>query len=125
MNHKKQSYEQLIRTQKWNTLRGNTPDTIDWKLELDMLQEELDELREAVEVNDRVAQFDAMLDLKFVLYGTIGKAGITPEQEVEGYEAVLRANESKSSTKNAAGKITKPDNFIGPEAELLQILNRT
>ena len=42
------SYEQLERTYNWNTLRGNTPDTLNWALEISMLQEELDELKDAV-----------------------------------------------------------------------------
>lgn len=118
MTHKKQAHEQLERTLKWNTDRGNTPDTLDWKLEIDMLQEELDELKEATTSVDR---FDALLDLKFVLQGTLGKTGLSPAQIVDGYEAVLQANESKSATKNADGKITKPDDFVGPES-LLQVI---
>ena len=43
--------------------------------------------------------------------------------QVDGYEAVLKANESKSSSKNAAGKIAKPVDFVGPEAKLEAILN--
>ncbi len=106
MKHKKQAYEQLVRTYNWNRIRGNTPVTLDWGLEIAMLQEELNELSEAIKNNNQVAIFDAILDIKFVLNGTEYKFGITPEISIAGYEAVLEANESKSSTKNAAGKIT-------------------
>ena len=41
MRHKKQAFEQIERTIEWNELRGNTPDTLDYQLEIDMLQEEL------------------------------------------------------------------------------------
>ncbi len=123
MQHKKQSYEQLERTIKWNTIRGNTPDTLDWNLEIDMLQEELDELKQAVADNNPVGQFDALLDLKFVLLGTLGKNNLTPSQIVDGYEQVLLANETKSAIKNSDGKITKPADFIGPEANLQKILD--
>ena len=122
MKHKKQSFEQIERTVEWNEVRGNTPDTLNYQLEIDMLQEELDEFKLAVEQNDKVAMFDALLDLDFVRIGTLGKMQIDPYSQVDGYEAVLRANESKSATKNSAGKITKPADFVGPEAELQKIL---
>ena len=32
----------IERTFEWNTIRGNTPDTLNYQLEIDMLQEELD-----------------------------------------------------------------------------------
>ena len=112
------------RTIEWNTIRGNTPDTLNYQLEIDMLQEELDEFKLAVSQGDRVAMFDALLDLDFVRIGTLWKMGIYPLTQVEGYEAVLQANESKSSTKNAAGKITKPANFVGPETKLQELLDR-
>ena len=114
----------IERTIEWNTIRGNTPDTLNYQLEIDMLQEELDEFKLAVSQGDRVAMFDALLDLDFVRIGTLGKMGIHPLAQVEGYEAVLQANESKSSTKNTAGKITKPANFVGPEIQLQTILEQ-
>ena len=125
MRHKKQSFEQIERTIEWNELRGNTPDTLDYQLEINMLQEELDEFKLAVVEGNRVAMFDALLDLDFVRIGTLGKMQIDPYTQVDGYEAVLKANESKSSTKNAAGKITKPTDFTGPEAELAKLLSES
>ena len=123
MKHKKQAFEQIERTIRWTEIRGNTPNTLNYQLEIAMLQEELDEFKEAVEANDIVAMFDALLDLDFVRIGTLGKMNISAITQVDGYEAVLKANESKSSTKNAAGKITKPDSFIGPEPELQKLLD--
>ena len=120
------SLKHIERTIEWNTIRGNTPETLDYQLEIAMLQEELDEFKQAVEQGDRVAMFDALLDLDFVRIGTLGKMEICPLTQVEGYEAVLRANESKSSTKNAAGKITKPADWeqYAPEAQLQALLNQ-
>ena len=123
MKHKKQAFEQIERTVQWNTTRGNTPDTLDWSLEVDMLQEELDELKLAISQNSPVGIFDALMDLEFVLRGTCGKFGLSPQDQVTGYEFVLKANETKSATKNSAGKITKPADFVGPEAELQKLLN--
>ena len=116
----------IERTIEWNIIRGNTPGTLNYQLEIDMLQEELDEFKLAVSQGDRVAMFDALLDLDFVRIGTLGKMGISPLIQVEGYEAVLQANESKSSTKNAAGKITKPADWeqYAPEKELQLILDK-
>ena len=116
----------IERTIEWNIIRGNTPGTLNYQLEIDMLQEELDEFKLAVSQGDRVAMFDALLDLDFVRIGTLGKMGISPLIQVEGYEAVLQANESKSSTKNAAGKITKPANWeqYAPETKLQELLDR-
>ena len=124
MLHKKQAFEHIVRTVQWNTIRGNTTDTLDWELEISMLQEELDELRLAVKNNSQVDIFDALMDLEFVLRGSCGKFGLTPEMQVDGYEAVIKANETKSSTKNAAGKITKPADFKGPENELQLLLDK-
>lgn len=116
--------EHIERTIQWNVTRGNTPDTLDWDLEISMLQEELDELRTATSANSPVDIFDALMDLEFVLRGTCGKFGLTAEQQVDGYEAVIQANETKSSTKNEFGKITKPANFVGPESKLQAILDK-
>jgi hypothetical protein len=112
----------IERTIEWNNIRGNTPDTLRWRLELDMLKEELQELQDAIIIDSPVDIFDALLDLQFVLIGSLGKMGLTAQQIRDGYEAVLAANETKSSTKNAEGKITKPANFKGPEKTLEQIL---
>lgn len=124
MNHRKQAMEQIERTVRWNEIRGNTSKTLDWELEINMLQEELDELKLAIEQNNEVKIFDALMDLEFVLRGTCGKFKLTPELQVDGYEAVIEANEKKSSEKNSDGKITKPIDFVGPEAKLQKILDQ-
>ncbi len=122
MIHKKQAHEQIERTIKWNKVRGNTPDTLNWPLEISMLEEEFHEIVAAVNSDDKVGIFDGLLDLKFVLLGTLGKMGLSAEDIVDGYEAVIKANETKSETKDSNGKITKPEGFVGPEATLLAIL---
>ncbi len=124
MKHRKQAMEQIERTVRWNEIRGNTSKTLNWELEINMLQEELDELKLAIEQNNEVKIFDALMDLEFVLRGTCGKFKLTPELQVDGYEAVIEANEKKSSEKNSDGKITKPIDFIGPEAKLQAILDK-
>lgn len=127
LKHKKQAFEQIEKTIEWNETRDNTPDTLNWKLELAMLQEELDEIKLAVKEDSKVDIFDGLLDLFFVGYGTLGKMGLTAEQIVDGYEAVLYANSKKSAAKNAQGKITKPDNWekYKPEPKLQKILDES
>jgi predicted HAD superfamily Cof-like phosphohydrolase len=126
LQHKKQAFDHIERTVRWNVIRGNTTDTLNWDLEISMLQEELDELKEAVKNNNPVGIFDALMDIEFVLRGTCGKFGLTPEQQVDGYEAVIEANEAKSSKKNKDGKIMKPDNWeqYAPETKLQELLNK-
>ena len=87
-----------------------------------MLQEELDELKEATEDVDRL---DAIMDLKFVLTGTAGKMGLTDEQYTKAYECVINANEQKSETKDSNGKIIKDKTtFVSPEPLLQEILDK-
>lgn len=109
----------INRTIEWNTIRGNTPETLNWNLEYNMLLEEVNELDEATNDVDRL---DALLDNLFVTYGTLGKMGLSADKIAQAYEIVLKANETKSATKNSEGKITKPDNFVGPEEQLSLLL---
>jgi len=122
LKHKKQAFENLEGTIKWNKDRGLTPESLNLKLELDMLQEELNEFREAIIQDDKVAMFDSLIDLQYVLVGSMYKLGINAEMQVDGYSAVLEANKTKLADKSPKGKITKPKDFKGPEPILKQIL---
>lgn len=122
MTFKQLENDQIKRTIEWNEVRGNYTNTLDWNLEIDMLQEELNELKLAVEKSSNVDIFDALLDLKFVLIGSLGKMGLSYEDVINGYEFVLQKNETKSKTKDLNGKITKPIGFVGPEKDLQKIL---
>jgi len=42
---------------------------------------------------------------------------------VDAYEVVLQANEQKSATLNAYGKVTKSADFVKPEPKLQQLLD--
>lgn len=122
MTFKQLENNQIKRTIAWNEVRGNSTDTLDWNLEIDMLQEEINELKLAVEKSSNVDIFDALLDLKFVLIGSLGKMGLSYKDVINGYEFVLQKNETKSKTKDSNGKITKPIGFVGPEKDLQKIL---
>ena len=122
MTFKQLENDQIKRTIEWYEIRGNSTETLDWNLEIDMLQEELNELKLAVEKSSNVDIFDALLDLKFVLIGSLGKMGLSYKDVINGYEFVLQKNETKSKTKDSNGKITKPIGFVGPEKDLQKIL---
>ena len=122
MQHKKQAFNQLQRTIDWNRTRGNTPDTLNYELEQNMLFEELEEFRDA---NEEVDRLDAILDLMFVSIGTLYKMGLSADQIVDAYEVVVKANEQKSANKDANGKIIKDKStFTEPEPELQKILDK-
>ena len=94
------------------------------------LREELDELVEALDNDDRVAMFDALLDLVYVAYGTALFAGINPAQWAAGMHAVHTANMAKvrvesatDSKRGSAFDVRKPNDWVGPEARLKEILS--
>ena len=93
------------------------------------LQEELDELKEALASDDKVKVFDALLDLVYVAQGTALFAGIDVQQWNCGMDAVQRCNMSKvrassaeDSKRGSAFDVKKPDDFVGPEETLESIL---
>ena len=92
------------------------------------LSEELLELLAALDDNDRVKAFDALLDLVYVAQGTALFMGVTPEMWDEGMDAVHRANmkkvhsEAGTHKRGPAEKMIKPEGWVGPEAELQEIL---
>lgn len=94
------------------------------------LQEELDELKEALEAGDRVKAFDALLDLAYVTYGTALFMGVGPFQWAEGMYAVHMANMAKvrvakpdESKRGSAFDVKKPAGWVGPEDRLEEILS--
>ena len=95
---------------------------------LSFIQEELDELYEAMLAGDRVKMFDALLDLAYVVYGTALFMGVTPEQWEAGMSAVHKANMAKeratddSSKRGTSLDVIKPEGWVGPEEELARIL---
>lgn len=106
----------------------NDLDAMNYRLKF--LQEELDELQEALSEGDRVKAFDALLDLAYVTYGTALFLGINPGQWHAGMHAVhscnmakervLRAEESK---RGSTFDCRKPEGWVGPESQLKEILS--
>lgn len=83
-----------------------------------LIHEEFEELKEAIEANDRVEQLDALLDLIVVTVGAINSLGADGEG---GWNEVIRSNMSKVDAatgkviKRADGKVLKPDSFSPPD----------
>ena len=96
------------------------------------LQEELDELKEALAEGNKTKAFDALLDLAYVAYGTALFAGINPAQWHAGMHAVHSCNMAKvsvakaeDSKRGSAFDVKKPAGWVGPEARLEEILSWT
>lgn len=106
----------------WNEVRDNTHYSN--RLEADMILEELDEYVDACIQGDLVGQADALADILVVAAGSLFKlcdGNISKVHDI--LLVVTAANNTKSSTKNAQGKITKPVDFVGPEDMIEVILN--
>lgn len=90
-------------------------------LRIGLIDEELDELKEALELNDIVEVADALCDLLYVVYG----AGVTyglPMDEL--FAEVHRSNMSKLGDDGKPvvredGKVLKGPNFSLPNLEMI------
>lgn len=94
------------------------------------LQEELDELKEALATGNRVKAFDALLDLAYVTYGTALFLGVDPAQWHAGMHAVHSCNMAKErvlraedSKRGSTFDVRKPPGWVGPEARLTEVLS--
>jgi len=106
----------------WNITRENL--RYSPSLEYSMLDEELNEYMEAGIIGDIVGEADALADIAVVaLGGLIKLCGGNKGAAEDILLAVTAANNTKASKKNADGKITKPDNFVGPESMIKEILD--
>lgn len=102
--------EYNIRDEKTNTLRIN------------LLQEELDELKEALKNDDIVETLDALTDLQYVLDGAYLSFGLQHLKQ-SAFDEVQRSNMSKLDENGKAivresdGKILKGPNYFKPNLE--------
>ena len=86
------------------------------KLRLDLIKEELDELKEAVYNKDLLEVADALTDILYVTYGAGHAFGINLDQ---CFEEVQNSNMSKLDENgkpiyNDAGKVMKGPNYFKP-----------
>jgi predicted HAD superfamily Cof-like phosphohydrolase len=84
---------------------------------LDLIEEEVNELREALTLNDRVEQLDALIDILVVTIGAIHSGGFDGEG---AWKEVMNTNFAKidSATgkviKREDGKVLKPKGWKAP-----------
>ena len=76
------------------------------KLRVDLLQEELNELSEAIHNKDLVEIADALCDLQYVLSGAILEFGLA-EKFPELFDEVQRSNMSKACKNNEEAGLTQ------------------
>ena len=91
-----------------------------YKLYLDLMEEEWKELKVALENKDRVEQLDALLDFIVVTTGAIHSGGFDGEG---GWKEVMRTNFAKIDSetgkvrKREDGKVLKPLGWTPPNLE--------
>jgi|TARA_B100001093_G_scaffold405575_1_gene393860 predicted HAD superfamily Cof-like phosphohydrolase len=87
------------------------------KLRLDLIKEELDELKEAMDKKDLLEVADALTDILYVTYGAGHAFGINLD---ECFEEVQSSNMSKLDENgkpiyNDSGKVMKGPNYFKPD----------
>ena len=87
------------------------------KLRIDLIQEELNELKEAIEKKDIVEVADALTDILYVTYGAGHSFGINLD---DCFAEVQRSNMSKLDKDgkpifNESGKVLKGPNYFKPD----------
>jgi len=89
-----------------------------YKMYLDLIREETDELEEAIQDNDKVEQLDALVDILVVTMGAIRAAGWDGEG---AWKEVMDTNFAKIDAdtgkvrKREDGKVLKPEGWKAPE----------
>jgi predicted HAD superfamily Cof-like phosphohydrolase len=94
------------------------PSIENYDMYLTLIEEEYEELQEAVKANDTVEQLDALVDILVVTMGAIRAAGFDGEG---AWKEVMDTNFAKINpdtgkvTKREDGKVLKPEGWKAPE----------
>ena len=96
--------------------QASFPDDKIVQLRVDLIEEELNELKEAIENNDIVEVADALTDILYVTYGAGHSFGVDLD---ECFDEVQRSNMSKLGEDgkpiyNDSGKVMKGPNYFAP-----------
>ena len=86
------------------------------KLRLDLIKEELDELKEAMDNKDLLEVADALTDILYVTYGAGHAFGINLDkcfEEVQNSN-MSKLDENRKPIYNDAGKVMKGPNYFKP-----------
>jgi len=103
---------------KFATACDQPPSEENYKMYLSLVDEEMDELLEAVAANDKVEQLDALVDILVVTMGAIRAAGWDGEA---AWKEVMDTNFAKIDPdtgkvrKREDGKVLKPEGWKAPE----------
>ena len=101
----------------FGTACDQPPSEANYKMYLDLIREETDELEEAIQDNDKVEQLDALVDILVVTMGAIRAAGWDGEA---AWKEVMDTNFAKIDpvtgkvNKRADGKVLKPEGWVAP-----------
>jgi predicted HAD superfamily Cof-like phosphohydrolase len=88
-----------------------------YNMYVSLIDEEVKELKEAIDAEDRVEQLDALLDILVVTIGAIHSLGAFAEK---GWKEVHRTNLAKIDPttgkvrKREDGKVLKPEGWVAP-----------
>lgn len=88
-----------------------------YKLYIDLIKEEVQELNDAINDNDLTEQLDALIDILVVTAGAIHSAGFNADG---AWDEVMKTNFAKIDpttgkvNKRADGKVLKPDGWVAP-----------
>ena len=93
------------------------PEDIIVQLRVDLIEEELNELKEAIKNNDIVEVADALTDILYVTYGAGHSFGVDLDK---CFDEVQRSNMSKlgedgNPIYNESGKVMKGPNYSAPD----------
>ena len=96
--------------------RATFPENKIVQLRIDLIEEELNELKEAVKNNDIVEVADALTDILYVTYGAGHSFGVDLDK---CFDEVQRSNMSKLGVDgkpiyNESGKVMKGPNYFKP-----------
>lgn len=102
---------------KFHTACDQQPSEANYNMYLGLIEEEFDELQDAVEANDRVEQLDALVDILVVTMGAIRAGGFDAEgawKEVMGTNFAKIDPTTGKVRKREDGKVLKPEGWAPP-----------
>lgn len=82
---------------------------------IEFLEEELDELKRAIETQDLADQADALVDIVYVAMGTADMLGLPWDQLWADVQRANMAKERGVTKRGHAVDVTKPVGWIGPQ----------
>ena len=96
--------------------KASFPDKKIVQLRIDLIQEELNELKDAVSNNDIIEVADALTDILYVTYGAGHSFGINLDRCFEEVQDsnMSKLDEDKQPIYNDSGKVMKGPNYYPP-----------